>query len=317
MSTATDPGPARITRYMIAADLGHGARRGGIAALACYRNPDDRRRETRVVVHLDELPDTVTGTAVAHGLAALLTALPAPVQARVMLGVTLVGDELAEQVIIPTLHADLKARAADADRQGHREAAAVARRNLRITTYSLDVGAAASEADNMVRLHRRIGSVTAGLELGELKIPETLPLADDARRAIRGYNPLARTTEDGRDEWGAEPFEGVLAALTVAYSETRSSVLRMFLPTGSIRHGTAAMTEASGLPAQGAQPAARFATLGGIPRGYHAHSGISGTVPDEAARSARAFTLPTGASIDSAGAPARINDAVADWQSTR
>ncbi|MFJ3856116.1 hypothetical protein ACIPRL_07815 [Streptomyces sp. NPDC090085] len=305
---------ARITRYTIAADLGHGARRGGIAALASYRDPAAPRRETRVLVHVTELPDTVTGIAVAHGLAQLLAALPAPVPVRLLLGVTLVGDELASQVITPTLTADLKAAVRDAEARGDRDAAAIARRPVRTTTYSLDVGAAASEATTMVRLHRRIGSVTAGLELGELKIPETLPLAPDVRRAISSYNPLERTTEFGYDAWGAAPFEGVLSALTVAYSETRSGLVRLFLPRGSINQGTASLHESSSVPAAGAQPPALYASLAGVPRNYVDHPGLSGTVPDDS--TGRAYTLPTGAQVDRP-AGRRIADAVDDWARRR
>ena len=231
----TEPTPPPLTEHTIAYEHPHGIRRGGVVAISQYRTPPDpeagpRRGTTSVVRYVETIPENVTGRGAAPLLARLLDHLPEPVPIRLFLGLTFGGTQLAEAVIVPELHRVRAAAAAAAEDQGDAEAAARARRRIAITTYAVDVGPSAARVERTITVHQRLAGVGLGLECGELKIPAELPRADELRRAITSYNPTRRVTAEGRDEWGVDPYEGVLVALTVAFTEGQTAPARVHAP---------------------------------------------------------------------------------------
>lgn len=231
----TEPTPPPLTEHTIAYEHPHGVRRGGVVAISQYRTPrapeaGPGRGTTSVVRYVDTVPENVTGRGAAPLLARLLDHLPEPAPIRLFLGLTFGGRELAEDVIVPELHRVRTAAAREAEDQGDAVGAALARRRVDVTTYAVDVGPAAASVERTISVHRRLRGLNTGLEQGKLKIPAGLPRADDLRRSIGSYNPLRRVTVDGRDEWGVDPFEGVLVALTVAFTEAQVGPARIHAP---------------------------------------------------------------------------------------
>ncbi|MEV0477060.1 hypothetical protein [Streptomyces prunicolor] len=246
----TELTPPPLTEHTIAYEHPHGVRRGGVVAISQYRTPPDpdtgpRRGTTSVVRYVDTVPENATGRGAAPLLAQLLDRLPEAVPIRLFLGLTFGGRELADAVIVPELHRVRAAAARAAEDQGDDDATARAWRRVSVTTYAVDVGPAAASVERTITVHRRLAAVATGLELGELKIPVDLPRADDLRRAIGSYNPTRRVTADGRDEWGVDPYEGVLVALTVAYTEGQTGHARVHAPLARRSlpgHGTSTST---------------------------------------------------------------------------
>lgn len=234
----TDQAPPRIVEHTVAYEHPHNVRPGGVVALSQYQaatDPEYRRRGTVCVVrYVATVPENVTGRGAAPLLARLLDSLPEAAPIRLFLGLTFGGRELARSVIVPTLEAARTEQARAADAAGDDEAAARARRSLWTKTYAVDVGPAAAKVDRVVTVHQRLASVATGLELDELSIPADLPRVDELHRAIRSYNPIRRVTAEGRDEWGVDPYEGVLTALTVAFTEAQVRPARIHVPTGRI-----------------------------------------------------------------------------------
>ncbi|WP_405942535.1 hypothetical protein [Streptomyces sp. NBC_00207] len=305
------PTTAPVRRYVIVADIGGTGRYGGIITAALYRPPGEKF-DVLFVADLDDVPDDTTGKEYGARLARTITALAHDVPLHLYIGVTTAGASLAEEVVVPTLRTLLDQAAAVAETRGDNSNARRLRRKVTAHTYAVDVGPAAAEARYRISLHRRIGGVTARIELGRIKVSGQHRLAPDLRRELASYDPTKRVNEYGEDMWGGSRFEGLLVALTVAdHMANTSRIARVFFPRGRVGAGAHYEEVTRATPARLQPPhGAGYVTLTG---------GISGTAPAlRAEASAMAsYQPPTGRTVFAVTTDQRFSDAMEDYLDRR